>query len=339
MLASTVSAAADGGTATRGRSLAVGREHPGFTLVELLVVIAIIGILIALLLPAVQAAREAARRAQCSNNLKQTGLAILNYESALGVFPPGGLSRPGYGHSWWVRILPYYEQQQIEGLFDDKSATTGWVGGDAWGGNVYNRNLFRDRFFAFMYCPSSTLPPYVLNVPDHNNADCMSATYAGVAGATDHPTAKDRGGVASQGRISWGGVLLINKVIGMRDVSDGTTNTLMVGEQSGWCVDDSGNKVDCRADCFHGFPMGPGNDGWERAFNTTCLLHKINERSYSALGIEGNCGSNRPIQSVHPGGAQVLLVDGSARFLEETMEIQVLYDLANRDDGHVFESF
>ncbi|MCX7426009.1 MAG: DUF1559 domain-containing protein [Planctomycetia bacterium] len=339
MFVNNASTTAHGGTAARSRPLAVGSERPGFTLVELLVVIAIIGILIALLLPAVQAAREAARRAQCSNNLKQTGLALMNYESALGVFPPGGLTRPSYGHSWWVRILPYFEQQQIEGLFDDQSAITGWVGGDSWGGNAYNRNLFRDRFFAFMYCPSSNLPPYVLTVPEHNNADCMSATYAGVGGATDHSTAKDRGGIASQGRISFGGVLIMHKGVALRDISDGTTNTLMVGEQSGWCIDASGNKADCRADCGHGFPMGPGNDGWERAFNTTCVLHKINERSMSALGVEGNCGSNRPIQSVHPGGAQVGLADGSVRFLEETTAIQILYDLANRDDGHVFEGF
>jgi prepilin-type N-terminal cleavage/methylation domain-containing protein len=329
-----------GHAAPRGRLLATGGDRRGFTLVELLVVIAIIGILIALLLPAVQAAREAARRAQCSNNLKQIGLAILNYESAQTVFPPGGLYRSsGYGHSWWVRMLPYVEQEQIEGLFDDRSGSTGWVGGDGWGGNVYNRNLFRDRFFHFMYCPSSSLPKFVLTSAEHNNGNVMSATYAGVAGATDHPTAKDRGGNASWGRLSWGGVVIMNKTVGIRDVTDGTSNTMMVGEQSGWCLNADGSQVDCRADCWHGFPMGPGNDGWERAFNTTTVLHKINERSYMALGVEGNCGSNRPIQSVHPGGAQVLLVDGATRFVEETVNIQTLYDLANRDDGHVLGQF
>src|SRR3989304_6136809 len=107
-------------------------HHPkfGFTLVELLVVIAIIGILIALLLPAVQAAREAARRLQCSNNLKQVGLALLNYESSNRVFPFGGLGTQGggFGHSWWVRILPFIEQNAVYEKFDQKSVDTGWLG-------------------------------------------------------------------------------------------------------------------------------------------------------------------------------------------------------------------
>jgi len=99
-----------------------------FTLVELLVVIAIIAILIALLLPAVQAAREAARRTQCMNNLKQVGVALHNYESAIGTFPSGGLGRDnsgfargGFGHSWWVRIMPYIEQENIYEEFDQDS--------------------------------------------------------------------------------------------------------------------------------------------------------------------------------------------------------------------------
>ena len=95
-------------------SSTIRRQKLAFTLVELLVVITIIGILISLLLPAVQAAREAARRLQCQNNLKQIGLAIHNYENANGMFPPGGLSSKagGYGFSWLVRILPYIEQRK-----------------------------------------------------------------------------------------------------------------------------------------------------------------------------------------------------------------------------------
>src|SRR6188508_1512552 len=96
----------------------------GFTLVELLVVIAIIGILVALLLPAVQAAREAGRRAQCANNLKQIGLGLLNYEQQQKSFPPGGLRSGIYGHSWWVRVMPYLEETAVDARFDRKGASS-----------------------------------------------------------------------------------------------------------------------------------------------------------------------------------------------------------------------
>ena len=85
--------------------------------------------------------------------------------------------------------------------------------------------------------------------------------------------------------------------------------------------------------------MGPGNDGEERQFNLTIVLHRINEKSSTALGVPNNCGPNRAIQSTHPGGAHGLLADGSVHFLGESIAIQTLYDLANRDDGHVLPEF
>jgi prepilin-type N-terminal cleavage/methylation domain-containing protein/prepilin-type processing-associated H-X9-DG protein len=312
----------------------------GFTLVELLVVIAIIGILIALLLPAVQAAREAARRAQCSNNLKQIGLALLNYESANKKFPPGGLYQTGsgYGHSWWVRILPYIEQGAVYEKFDQKSAITGWLGD---GGNYANRDMLRDVTFNFMFCPSSTLPQLVLSNDAHHQANIMSPTYTGIAGSRNHSTGKDISISWLVGRVSFGGVLIEYRSVAMSEITDGTSHTMMVGEQSNWCIDSSGAKQDCRSDCWHGFTMGPNSSpsGDPRSFNVTCVYHQINELSYAAYGVPYNCGTNRAIQSAHSGGAQALLADGSVHFVPETIDIQVLFNLADRDDGNNIPEF
>jgi prepilin-type processing-associated H-X9-DG protein len=305
----------------------------------LLVVIAIIGILVSMLLPAVQAAREAARRMQCSNNLKQIGLGLLNYESGNKVFPPGGLMRPsGYGHSWWVRILPQLEQGNIYDKFDQTGEygnSTGWLSHTYGGGNQHNRQLLYNVEIPFMRCPSSSLPKLMLTDSTHN-AFVMAPNYTGISGATDHRTARDKstsGGAA--GRIAWGGILVEGAAVAMSEVRDGATNTILVAEQSDWCRDVTGNPQYCNSDCRHGFPMGPGSDGWERHFNMTCVIHRINEKSWTGLGVQGNCGPNTPVQSAHPGGAMVLLADGSVHFLSDSLETQILYDLSNRDDGHV----
>ncbi len=311
------------------------RDRRAFTLVELLVVIAIIGILIALLLPAVQAAREAARRLQCSNNLKQVGLALLSYESSHGVFPPGALETADglhWGHSWWVRILPYIEQNTIYDQFDQEGPPTGWLGG-----NDHNADLLRKKYFPFMRCPSSTLRQWVM-APPHPSWDVyvMSANYTGVSGATDHPTAHDRlDGQPEYGRVSSGGLLIAYGSASAAQATDGMSNTMIVVEQSDWCKDTSGEKFDCRSDTRHGFCMGANrSDSLKRVFNVTTVLHRINEKSWGAVGI-GSCAPNQPIQSVHPGGAQALFADGSVHFLSEMVEIQTLYNLANRDDGNV----
>jgi prepilin-type N-terminal cleavage/methylation domain-containing protein/prepilin-type processing-associated H-X9-DG protein len=315
--------------------IAAHRQRRGFTLVELLVVIAIIGILVALLLPAVQAAREAARRTQCVNNLKQIGLAVLNYENAFKELPPGGLTQANgtYGHSWWIRILPYTEQTNVYNQFDQKASNSGWLGFT----NPHpNRDPLRNVVFPFMYCPSSSLPKLALTVAEHSKSNVMSPTYTGVSGATDHRTATNKNPTGgADGRISLGGAFIVHRAIPLSEFTDGTTNTMMVAETSDYCIDNTGQKVDCRSDCGHGFCMGPGNDGWERAFNMVTVIHRLGEKSYMGLGVPGNCGPNRPIQSVHGGGANVVYADGSVHFLNDSMAIQLLYDLANRDDGHV----
>ena len=332
-------------------------RRTAFTLVELLVVIAIIGILIALLLPAVQAAREAARRMQCTNNLKQVGLALLNYESGFGVLPPGGLEMSSgvtYGTSWWVRILPYIEANTTADQFDFSQG--GWLG--------YNSKAaaaFRDVQFPFMYCPSSTLPRKVLN-PEVGQVgydqNVQSATYAGISGAADGNasnvfSATEIPTFTTTGWGSTGGVLIEYRAVKIDEVTDGTSNTIAVGEQSDylsprgnvpstWTASSSPCEFgDCRSDCGHGFPMGPAPESGSdrRTFNLTCVYHPINYKSATGYGIPNNCGPNSPIQSVHPGGANVALADGSVRMLSETLDMRTLRCLATRNDGQPISGF
>jgi prepilin-type processing-associated H-X9-DG protein/prepilin-type N-terminal cleavage/methylation domain-containing protein len=321
-------------------------QRIAFTLVELLVVITIIGILIALLLPAVQAAREAARRMQCQNNLKQVGLALLNYEAASQTFPPGGLALSGgCGTSWWVRIMPYVEGANIADRYDYGKG--GWLGSGTT--NTVAIAMLQNQQFPYMYCPSSTLPRKVLSADigqAGQTANLQGTTYAGISGAADGQTtniysAKDVAAFQANGWISTGGVLIEHRAVSIAEITDGTSNTIVVGEQSDSLspVVNASSDVpcdtgDCRSDCGHGFPMGPAA-GDNRTFNLTCVLHPINYKSTSGYGVGKNCGPNTPIQSAHPGGANVALADGSVQLLSASLHTGVLLNLATRNDNKV----
>ena len=334
------------------------RSKRGFTLVELLVVIAIIGILIGMLLPAVQQVREAARRSACSNNLKQSILAAHNYESAHQNMPPGNfwVDNPdvnnNWGNSFWVAMLPFMEQGNLGNEYSVEGG--GWTGHTGGPGEA-NRELLRDQLLPFLQCPSSSMPQFPVAYPvkvmgDNKGAPGgvtgMSPCYAGITGSSEHVTATpgDENGVDSEG-----GILLQpakfernETTVTFGDITDGSSNTMMLGEQSDWMFDDNGEMLDGRSDSNHGFNMGTQgsniNTGKQngRRFNLTTVRYEINTRIVNvAVGSRGNTGPNRPIISAHPGGAMVGVADGSVQFLTETTDLDILFNLADRDDGEV----
>lgn len=338
-------------------------RHKGFTLIELLVVIAIIGILIALLLPAVQAAREAARRSQCSNNLKQLGLALHNYHDTFGVFPfgnrPGGYDG-GWGTSFYVRLLPFVEQNALADAWPwtEKNVaynrSEGYAAGNA---NLRGNpvNILNLKIAAFR-CP--TCPTEDFNTS--NNAVHM-ASYAGIAGAVEatpgYVPRRQRpcctccasqcptGGPADQGYASGSGMLVPNLVVGFKDCTDGTSNTMILGESSDYAFDAAGAKQHIDPSWPHGWPMGGGGpatitdttntNATDRWFNLTSIRYPIGTQTYALPGVCHNHGSNNPLLSAHPGGTQIALTDASARFLSETIDLATLKNLADRDDRQV----
>ena len=308
-------------------------KNRGFTLVELLVVIAIIGILIGMLLPAVQQVREAARRTQCLNNIKQMVLGCHNYESAHKALPSCGGDEIKFfpelrmDFSWHIRIFPFAEQGNIFDQLEHDNIDRGWTGA-----SDQNRDALINNVIPMLVCPSSDLEP--LCVGNHSCLDCPRPFYTGIHGSAREGFTINVG-MQTLGLMSEHGAFRRQSEVALGEIFDGTSNTMLIGEQSGWLVDANGERSDVRSDCTHSVLAGY-NPTWERAFNTTVVRYEINHRDDVDDGILGNCGRNRPITSAHTQGACVGMVDGSVHFLSENIEIDVLYNLADRDDGQVF---
>lgn len=325
----------------------ISRRPRAFTLIELLVVIAIIAVLIALLLPAVQQAREAARRSQCKNNMKQLGLALHNYHDTFTTFPIGQRESKTFPN-WRIGVLPYIDQAPLynnlnfsQSFMSGCSASSGYGFAQTTPGNPVLKNLV----LAVFRCPSSALDPTADVGCNFDRAQVHD--YVGISGATPDPAARTT--VCSQdtgyGTYCNNGLLVPNEVTRLRDVTDGASNTMIVAEQSGTV----GNS-DFRSG-YHGgwsslqsvpagrflvpqfvtgdLPYGSG---------TTTIRQQINSKT-AGLGAGSSYYSNTIINSFHVGGIHALLADGSVRFLSENLNFATLTNLACKNDGVVLGEF
>ena len=286
-------------------------SHRGFTLVELLVVIAIIGILVALLLPAVQMAREAARRTQCRNNLKQVGLSLQLYHQSHGNFPSAHFAHPDYWHpswSWSALILPHLEQQA---LYDKMQVGQVQLNG----GTGFATPTAEMQIPLEMYaCPSdgrSTTNP--------KKGDFGRSSFRAVTGI--HLELNTTFGSAT----TQSGVIFCNSGVRIADIRDGSSNTIVVGE--------------CAFDRADEGKVGAIWTGMRGELNTD--VH-VSDACWFIHGMEEwtiNGTKKQVFGSHHSGGASFAMGDGSVQFLSETIDPLTLNNLADRADGEVLGEY
>ena len=329
----------------------------GFTLVELLVVIAIIGVLVALLLPAIQAARESARRAACQNNLKNIALAVLNYESARGQFPVGQTLRPeeesdaqtAEQWGWPVFVLNELEQQSIYDQLDPHNQSLGQYLARA-GGDLNSPAISAAQTpLEIFRCPTDSAPPLLSaefrpfegsnNTP--GGFEPPTSNYFGSKGFYDNHGCNERAGF-KLAEVCWNnGVLYGASDVRIAQISDGTTNTFMLGERDYRCM--AGSWIGARRG------NGSGLRGSYYVVGRASI--PVND---PRTGAQDTCTEG--FSSQHTGGAFFAMCDGSVRFVDDEISFNnadngVLYDpqrgyqilnlpyfgvyqrLASRDDG------
>ncbi|WP_425401110.1 DUF1559 domain-containing protein [Aeoliella sp.] len=322
----------------------VAKQPGGFTLVELLVVIAIIGILVALLLPAVQAAREAARRTQCINQLRNLGLACHQHHDVHGYFPSGGwgsgwMSDPdqGFGRSqpgnWMFSILPYMEGQSIR---DIGRGSPGWPVGIRKRRDLLSAQKIPVGIF---YCPSRR-PPRVYPMKGtfsgknwiHDGSALARSDYVGCVGSVSvrwaamSPTYENH-----ESYLGWpdkdhfDGMIYMRSEVSMRRVVDGTSHTYMVGEKT---VRPEAYEASTSATPDHG-----DDEGWLTGHNGD------NVRSSGSPPLPDTEGINAYENwgSAHPGTFNVMFADGSARALSYDIDLDAHFALGTRAGGEIVD--
>jgi prepilin-type N-terminal cleavage/methylation domain-containing protein len=323
------------------------RAIRGFTLVELLVVIAIIGILVALLLPAIQAAREAARRMSCSNNLKQIGMALHNYHDTYGSFPPGAIHPRGVTSKSWsihARLLPFLEQENLQDLVD-------------WSLPYGSQGEVTQTRIATFFCPSDP--------GDRERPDGAITHYPLTYGVNMGTWFVFNPNNQSGGN----GLVYPNSKTSFRDVIDGTSTTLAFAEVKAWTpyLRDGGTPgasnaamptIDSVSALGGNFKTNSGHTEWVdgRVHQTgftgtfvpnTPVPHAVGGEIYDVdfnSSREGNTTNQITYgavtsRSYHPGGVQVALTDGSARFVSEDIDIATWHALTTRAGGEVVEKY
>jgi prepilin-type N-terminal cleavage/methylation domain-containing protein/prepilin-type processing-associated H-X9-DG protein len=289
------------------------KRSRAFTLVELLVVIAIIGVLIALLLPAIQAAREAARNTQCKNNLKQIGLALHSFESARRAFPPGFVSNSidtngpgtGPGWSWGAHILPYLEESNLN--IDLEQSITD---------SAYDR--LRLMQLSVFRCPSDPLEDQTFVVHDESGSELTQlafANYVGMAGTFEVSAFPDTGT----------GVLFRNREIRIKDITDGTSHTIMVGERASRQSPQT-TWIGAVTDAI----VPPINPDFEEEESPVLVL--TNTGTVEDARVPNNDLDHvEDSNSAHPQGVNLLLCDGSVQSINNDIDPSFWVALGTRD--------
>jgi prepilin-type N-terminal cleavage/methylation domain-containing protein/prepilin-type processing-associated H-X9-DG protein len=330
-------------------------RRQAFTLIELLVVIAIIGVLIALLLPAVQRVREAANRMQCLNNLKQMGLALHNYHDAHSSFPPGIVSKlanpswvlphgncnaeaPALGPGWsfFAFMLPYLEQNNLyQSIRFDLPLT-----------DPANEAARRTPVNTYL-CPSDT-GAQVVNVCDCGNPPSVAATPVPISdGAVCSYVGCLGGGSASNpdplcGCYEWqpfNGIFHRNSHVRISDITDGTSQTIGIGERNSGFVPSIWAGVVPGAEIVYNQttqpppfnPSAPGCQNWRPSI-TAVVVHS---RQFTVNALNASPAS---FHSAHPGGGNFLFMDGSGHFIKNTINLTTMRALCTRNYGEVISA-